>query len=355
MNRTTPLLLSVALGALVAGIAMAQPAPPPPPAPPAPPAPMDGDTHCRRDGDRTVCHVVRTEVRARPRLGVVLEPDARGVRVAAVTPGGPAATAGLASGDRLLAIGDATLQAGDDDTRLEQARARLRDAREGQPLALRIERGGDTRTLQVTPRAGLPQLAWDDEDLKRRVMVLRADAGAPGASLAELPPDALRVMRELRGVPGCSGADCPAPMVLEAFRWNGLNLASVDKRLGRYFGAERGVLVLGAGEVLAPLEPGDVIQRIEGREVSTPREAMDALRGKPADSRVRIDYLRDRGTRTAQVAVPRTPRWDAIAPLPPLPPRPPAAPPAPPAPVAPLPPPPPVPAAPPAPPAPPRG
>src|SRR3546814_20271145 len=105
---------------------------------------------------------------------------------------------------------------------------------------------------------------------------------------------------------------------MSAFRWNGLNLATVDKQLGRYFGIDHGVLVLSNGE-LAGLQAGDVIQRIDGKAVASPREAMAAMGDKPGGAKVTVDYLRDRKAGKAQVTVPK------LAPLPP-----PTAPPAPP-------------------------
>src|SRR5690606_4973382 len=89
-------------------------------------------------------------------------------------------------------------------------------------------------------------------------------------------------------------------------------------------------------------QPGDVVRSIDGKAVDTPREAMAVLRSKPADSRVRVDYLRDRKPATAQITVPGAAPFRIPAPpAPPAPPRPPDAPPrtAPPAPVAPPPPP----------------
>ena len=85
----------------------------------------------------------------------------------------------------------------------------------------------------------------------------------------------------------CKGKNCRVPMLAEAFRWNGLNLASVDAKLGRYFGTDRGVLVLSAGPDLAGLQPGDVIHKIDGSAVDSPREAMEALRAKPTTARWR--------------------------------------------------------------------
>jgi hypothetical protein len=163
------------------------------------------------------------------------------------------------------------------------------------------------------------------------------DADAMTAGIA---PEIRREIIRIGPDGKCKGNGCRAPMLMSAFRWNGLNLASVDAQLGRYFGADHGVLVLSNGE-LKGLQAGDVIQRIDGKPVADPREAMAALRGKPDGAKVAVDYLRDRKGGKTQVTVPK------LMPLP-FPPEPPAAPspPAPPAsPKAPAPPPPPSPSA----------
>ena len=128
------------------------------------------------------------------------------------------------------------------------------------------------------------------------------------------------------------GENCKGQQRLaEAFRWNGLNLASVDPQLGRYFGTDKGVLVLSAGPVLDQLQPGDVIQRVDGKAVDTPRAVMDTLRDKPAESSVQVDYLRDRKSGSARIKVPKAmafPSMPIALPAPPAtpaPPRPPKA------------------------------
>ncbi|MFZ2753590.1 MAG: PDZ domain-containing protein [Lysobacteraceae bacterium] len=124
-----------------------------------------------------------------------------------------------------------------------------------------------------------------------------------------------------------SGEACQGQQRLaEAFRWNGLNLASVDASLGRYFGTSTGVLVLSSGPSLGQLQAGDVIQRVDGKTVATPRAVMDALRDKPADSVVAVDYLRDRKAGSAQLKVPEARVFPAMPPMPPAPPAPPAPP-----------------------------
>jgi hypothetical protein len=127
--------------------------------------------------------------------------------------------------------------------------------------------------------------------------------------------------------PGCKGKTlCAQPMLLmDAFRWNGLNLASLDSNLGKYFGTDKGVLVLSAGSQLPGLQAGDVIRSIDGKPVSTPREAMDALRSHQAGDKASLALLRDHRDTSAQVTVPKA----MPLPIPPAPPAPPAPPPPP--------------------------
>ena len=112
----------------------------------------------------------------------------------------------------------------------------------------------------------------------------------------------------------------------DAFRWNGLNLASLDAQLGRYFGTDRGVPVLSTGAALRQLQAGDVILRVDGKAVDSPRAVMETLRDKPEDSTVPVDYLRDRNTGSAQIKVPKAMLFPPMPPVPPKPPTPPTPP-----------------------------
>ncbi|MCD9032664.1 PDZ domain-containing protein [Luteimonas sp. Y-2-2-4F] len=277
---------------------------------------------------------------SRPVLGVVLAADPEaGVRVAGVTPGGAAAAAGLRAGDRLVAVGGRRILGSDGATRLDNARSLIAGLETDAPARIAYVRGGREAAVSLTPKAG------------PRVAVLSGDiAGAVQDALAGVDMDAVRQSVERARIDtagigadieralsaagldaDCSGPDCATPRLLAAARWRGLNLATVDAELGRYFGADRGVLVLSTGE-LDGLRAGDVVQRIDGRPVSTPREAMQALRDRPANARVEIAYLRDRKPGTVQVTVPEL--RSLRIPAPPAPPAP-AAPPAPPKPPAP--------------------
>lgn len=270
---------------------------------------------------------------ARALLGVLLAPDdSAGVRVVGVTPRGAAQVAGLRAGDRLLAIDGRQVLGSNGALRLANARQLLQEVEAGRAIRIGYLRGKERRTADVTPKAG------DDV-----VVVIDRDARRVQGNGGRVPGLAPRIQREVirLGPHGCTGAGCEAPALMEAFRWNGLNLATVGTELGRYFGTTEGVLVISAGRTLDALRPGDVIRKVGGTTVATPREAMDALRRLPAGRAVTLDVLRDRKPVSARITVPAAlPALPMAPPAPPAPPRPPsppsvAPPPAPPAPPAP--------------------
>lgn len=309
----------------------------------------------------------------RPLVGVVLAPDdGDGVRIAAVTPGGAAADAGLKAGDRLVSVDGKRIEGATPDARVTTARDLLRTLDEKTPTRLGYRRDGADAEVKVTPRAGRRIMVFtgsgadgkqeenvvmrlpgdgrididtrmmeglpagqrqvqvfvhesDDKQAKgahagkssagrpvvdRKVIRIECKGGTddckqtseglPHIAFAPLAGDHEIMNLVLRG--DCEGKDCKAPLLAEAFRWNGLNLASVDAQLGRYFGTSDGVLVLSAGE-LTPLQPGDVIRTIDGKAVTTPREVMDALRGREGE--VPVGFLRDRKTDSAKIRVPK--------------------------------------------------
>lgn len=265
----------------------------------------------------------------RPVLGVLLAPDAdSGVRIAGVTPDSGAAKAGLKTGDRIVSVDGKQVLGDRGELRMRNLRKLLGDLEAGEKTAIGYVRDGRKATVDVTPSPGGRMFVWSGDA-----------SGGDGAfafpagdfdfdfDFDAMPGIADEIRREIIRIGPldvCKDGACDAPALLSAFRWNGLNLAAVDAQLGRYFGTDRGVLVLSTGD-LAGLQAGDVIQRVEGKPVDSPREAMAALRGKPEGAKVAITYLRDRKTGNTQVTVPK------LAPLPiPPPPRPPA-PPAPPA------------------------
>ena len=347
MNTLKPTSLALALGLALAGAAIAQTAPTAAQQKELDAARASLDQAAqryaelsRKYGDTDAPIRIEKRVLRKPVIGVLLAPDdASGVRIAGVTPDSAAAAGGLKSGDRIVGIDGKPLKAASGPARVDEARELLAALDAKTPVKLSYERDGKTRVVALTPKVGdrlmvLPRGGMFDGDVKvfaggdGEIEVLadriRMEAGDAGrhARVAEaharaaagdarrhaewaaaIAPDVRTEIIRLGS--DCKGEDCKLPVLAEAFRWNGLNLAAVDAQLGRYFGASEGVLVLSTGKDLEGLQPGDVIRRIGGKAVTNPREAMEALRAQPADGKVAVEYLRDRASATAQVSVPK--------------------------------------------------
>lgn len=229
-------------------------------------------------------------------LGIVMAPNAEGngVMVAAVSPNGPAKSAGIQSGDVITSINGKALSA-KSQAGLEQARAALAGLKDGQSVKVGYVRAG--KNASATVKAGMiePQ------------MVINRDTRRLGPG----------------GAP---------PAMAHATRWNGLNMAPLNAELGRYFGTSTGVLVLAPNPELPQLKGGDVISKVDGKSVGSSRDVLNAMRGKKAGDKVPMEILRDRKALSVSITAPKQRSFNV--PPPPRPPAPQAVPglPAPPAP-----------------------
>lgn len=313
--------LALALGLALAGAAIAQTAPTAAQQQELDAARANLDQAARRYGElarkyggadapiRIEKHMLR-----KPVIGVLLAPDDdAGARIAGVTPDSAAAAVGLKSGDRIVGIDGKPLKAASGVARVDEARALLGAGDTKTPMKLAFERDGKQQVVTLTPKIGdrllvVPRGSTFDGNVQvfaggAGTIEVTADRIHAGAGDAAIAPGVRNEIIQLGS--NCFGDDCELPMLAEAFRWNGLNLAAVDTQLGRYFGTSDGVLVLSTGKDLEGLQAGDVIRKIGGKPVNSPREAMEALRAQPADGKVAVDYLRDRKAGTAQVSVPK--------------------------------------------------
>jgi hypothetical protein len=259
----------------------------------------------------------------RPVIGVVLRSDpTAGAALAAVTPNSPAQRAGLRSGDRITAVDGRRIPAGSAQQRLQHARELLDGLEAGQTLRVDYQRGGESGRVDVTAEQ-LPGLSW----WRGRAL----DADAIRAQIE--PMIAMRqlfALEQIAPFPPCDQEDdgCPELALAESLRWRSLRLAPLDAQLGRYFGSERGVLVLSAeASPLKGLQSGDVLLEIEGTPVEQPGDVIRALRGSAPDSRLQVRLMRDRKPHALELEAAALPRFRGFAPpLPPSPPTPPAAP-----------------------------
>jgi hypothetical protein len=101
-----------------------------------------------------------------------------------------------------------------------------------------------------------------------------------------------------------------------------LNLAPVNPELGRYFGTDKGALVISADNASLPgVRGGDVITSVAGETVNRPEDALRALRDQPSGKDVAIKLMRDHKTLALNV---KAPEFKSIFGAPPMPPMPPA-------------------------------
>lgn len=250
------------------------------------------------EGLRRFEYLLPTERRAM--LGVNLggiERDDGGVRVQTVSPGGPAAEAGVKAGDVIVAIQSRPVATGREIVRV------MESIEPGDKVVLRLRRDGNVRDVTVTAR---------EFDLAG---IAGASARARVHAFPELPARALEHAFEWDG-----------HWLLDT--WGDAEFVTLSAELGRYFGAEKGVLVARApGDDALGLEDGDVIVAIGGREPENARHAMRILRSYEPGERVEIRILRERRAETLATVVPeRRPRELLRRARPPAPPQPPAPP-----------------------------
>src|SRR5438552_14642496 len=219
----------------------------------------------------------------RGRIGVVVNPrpdseaDKLGAKLEGVTPGGPAAKAGLKVGDIITKFNGTTL-----------AGLKAQDEEESGPgtklvqLARKLEPGD---TVQVEYRRG--------SDAKKATLVAEDLGWAPN----------VRVMPGMPGMP-----DMPDMQHFEfsfGMPWGDLELVGLNPDLGEYFGTKEGVLVVKApADSSLPLKGGDVITSIGGRKPANPSHAMRILRSYEAGETVSIELMRKQKRMTVAWKVP---------------------------------------------------
>ena len=290
----------------------------------------------------------------RAMIGVVLASDPKGARVTAGTPDGPAARAGLHDGDVIVAIDGKPVAGTDDDDGKPRARELLGALKDGQNVKIDYLRGGKrspSLTIKAERREALnwPALMNEDPDhpflpkdfneriradverAMRDAQVEKEVANSTREASREAAREAARAAaehaRERMNSKEMRAAFANARQAMRStMPWWGLNLAPMNGELGRYFGTDRGALVLASDDAAMPgLRGGDVITDVGGSAVARPEDVMRALRGQPEGKDVAVKVLRDR---KALALTLKMPEFKSIftMPVPPLPPAPPAPP-----------------------------
>lgn len=240
----------------------------------------------------------------RPVLGVTIGAEGgsepvEGVTVRGVTPGGAAADAGLRSGDVLTAVNDESLSASNDEEANRKLLDFLEGIKEGDVLDVEYLRDGDSASVELSPRP-----------VSGGVFAFAPNGGAWAQALPALP-----------AAPGAPG---PHPRMFSFFlgggSWGDMEMVALTDELGRYFGTDKGLLVVRApADANLKLRDGDVIQSIDGREPTSVSHAMRILGSYQGGETLELKIMRDRKRETLSVAVPDNrssfiPRIQSVAP-----------------------------------------
>jgi membrane-associated protease RseP (regulator of RpoE activity) len=245
----------------------------------------------------------------RARLGVEVntkanaETDRYGALIESVWPGGPAARAGIEAGDIITKLDGESLLSGSEaydegesapGMRLVE---RVRNLEHGDTVEVELRRDGKTQTVEVVAGEFGPGFGFSFRD---SIGGWSFDDSLLGKS-ARMRDLAVR-LRELPEIQ----VRGPETFALRlGARLPGLELVSLNPQLGEYFGTEEGVLVVAIPqESELGLEAGDVIKRIDGREVKNPSHAMRILRSYDADEEVTFEIIRKGDSRTVTGRVP---------------------------------------------------
>jgi type II secretory pathway component PulC len=228
----------------------------------------------------------------RAMLGINLGPrggeeSGEGVKIASVSPGGAAESAGLKAGDVLLEIGDKKLKAESDLSAREVLMQAMGEVKPGDKVKLRYRRDKKEATATVIAEPPMDRFFT-------RPMAVRGMAG----SIATNPfPPPLALMRAV-GVFGSA------------------ELVPLTPKLGQYFGAEKGLLVVRApADSRLKLEDGDVIVDIDGRTPTSPTHAFRILGSYQAGEQLKLGVLRMKKRMTFDVTIPDDPAATAAAPF----------------------------------------
>jgi len=212
-------------------------------------------------------------------LGVQLDDRGAkdGARIQEVSPGGPAAEAGLRVGDVITSINGTDVKG---NHAARQVMHAMRDVEPESKIKVRVLRDGKSQDFQVTARPGM------------------ASFNIHSPAIPPIPP--LPPMLQME--PGRAGG----PVFGSVFFHGPLGemeLVSLTPQLGRYFGTQKGVLVVRAPKDFK-LEDGDVILSIDGREPSSGSHATRILGSYQPGEKISIKLMRQQKTVSVETALP---------------------------------------------------
>jgi C-terminal processing protease CtpA/Prc len=202
-----------------------------------------------------------------------------GVELLSVSPGGPAAEAGLKAGDVIVELKGKSLKQTGEETPRDKLLTAMREVDPEEKITVRYMRDGKSASATVVARPVDRMFA----------MPYAIDGDGPGPGRVPAIPH----MKFLRA-DGIFGS---------------AELVPLTPKLGQYFGAEKGLLVVRAPDSRMKLEEGDVIVDIDGRVPSNSAHAFRILGSYQAGEKVKLNVLRMKKRVTIDVTMPEDETW----------------------------------------------
>jgi S1-C subfamily serine protease len=244
-----------------------------------------------QDMERGPRRVMQFVMSRRARIGLKVNLQARatdsvGAYVDAVTPNGPAANAGIQSGDIITKVDGSSVLSGRPSgrsgereslpgLRLIELVARL-EPNDTVPIELR--RGNSRKTMSV--------VTADEPDIS-----FQGGPGGRGLAFRYFRPDGRARMQmglgdDLESLGGMGPLLYGSPLAE-------LELAPLNPDLGQYFGTTTGILVVSVPpDSDLKLKGGDVILAVDGRKPASPSHLLRILRSYEQGESFKLDILR---------------------------------------------------------------
>lgn len=211
------------------------------------------------------------------RRGCPEDGDESGVKIAGISPGGPADGAGLEAGDIIVSLNGESVAEDSRRGSFDALRDQMDEVEPGDTVTVEYLRDGNRKSVDVVT-----------DEMNPYSFAFSFGDGDWDLDLQHV-------------IPG-----------IDIHRWghwvdhfSHMELVSLTPGLGEYFGTDEGLLVVRAPEGGdLELEDGDVIMSIDGRKPKSPEHAMRILRSYSAGEQLTIEIMREKRRRTVDIEVP---------------------------------------------------